>query len=37
MKRLAFLAILGLSTCVLATGLRTEVQVESTLTSLEQT
>ncbi|WCM19295.1 nuclear transport factor 2 family protein [Paraburkholderia bryophila] len=37
MKRLAFLAILGLSTCVLATGLHTEVQIESTLTSLEQT
>lgn len=36
MKRFAFLAALALSTCVLAVGLHTEVQVESTLTSLEQ-
>lgn len=37
MKRLAFLATLGLSTCVLAVGLHTEVQVEATLVSIEQT
>lgn len=36
MKRFVFLATLGLSTCALAVGLHTEVQVESTLTSLEQ-
>ncbi|NYH13900.1 nuclear transport factor 2 family protein [Paraburkholderia bryophila] len=36
MKRFAFLAALGLSTCVLAIGLHTEVQVETTRASLEQ-
>ncbi|WP_144147759.1 nuclear transport factor 2 family protein [Paraburkholderia sp. BCC1884] len=36
MKRLAFLATMGLSTCVLAVGLHTEVQVEATLVSIEQ-
>ncbi|MFM0647799.1 nuclear transport factor 2 family protein [Paraburkholderia bryophila] len=35
-KRLAFLTTLGLSTCVLAVGLRTEVQAEATLVSIEQ-
>jgi ketosteroid isomerase-like protein len=37
MKHLTFLAVLSLSTCVLAAGLHTEVQVEATLTSIEQT
>lgn len=36
MKRFAFLATMGLSTCVLAVGLHTEVQVEATLVSIEQ-
>lgn len=36
MKRLAFLATMGLSTCVLAVGLHTEVQIEATLVSIEQ-
>ncbi|MFM0554018.1 nuclear transport factor 2 family protein [Paraburkholderia sediminicola] len=37
MKRLLFLSVIGLSTCVLAAGLHTEVQVEATLASMEQT
>ncbi|MDE1183303.1 nuclear transport factor 2 family protein [Paraburkholderia sp.] len=36
MKRLAFLAAMGLSTCVLAVGLHTEVQVEASLVAIEQ-
>ena len=36
MKRFALLATTGLSTCVLAVGLHTEVQVEATLVSIEQ-
>ncbi|MFM0225202.1 nuclear transport factor 2 family protein [Paraburkholderia dipogonis] len=36
MKYKGFLAAMGLSTCVLAAGLNTQVQVETTLASMEQ-